>query len=148
MKTIGNLKIEQVNQTSEILIAQRAEFSKKKQKKCLMNVSNECAIHQRSGLNSIFVQSATSNGMMTFKRSVRKGESSEIHCGVSESIFKMSFLDRLNLSFCELSTSSLVRQISVNLDEDCEVTLYHQNCWECFFNFDHGVSLIESAELN
>jgi hypothetical protein len=112
MKTIENLKIDQVNQISEILSVQRAQFSKKKQKKTfLMNVSNQCAIYQRSGVNLIFVESATSNGMTTSKRSVGKYGSSEIHRGAGENIFPMSSHDRLNLSFSDLLESSPVHQI-------------------------------------
>jgi hypothetical protein len=59
----------------------------------------------------------------------------------------MSSHDRLNLSFSDLLESSPVHQIWMNLAEDCEVTLYHENCWECFSNFNQGVSLIENAEL-
>jgi hypothetical protein len=85
--------------------------------------------------------------MITFKRLFGKGRRSGIHCEVRESIVKMSFHDHLDLFFRDLSESSFVHQILVNLDEECEVTLYHESCWESFSNFDHGVSRIEIAEL-
>jgi hypothetical protein len=81
------------------------------------------------------------------QKSAGKAGRSEIHCPADERIFKMSFHDRLNVSFRNLSESSLVHQILVNLDEDSEVTLYHESYWESFSNFDHGISLIKNADL-